>query len=272
MLPADLQTGPARALHYSVRICNGRGKGAAFADVLTAAGDAPAPILGLTALPVAGGIALRWQPGAGPQDRTLLRVTRGEPAAPAFRKTPGEATSATASAPATATASKPPTTSLMALEPSARDAGGALDVAGRAGVEQVYTVYRSRTVRIGNADVLLEGEAASVTVAATALAPPPVPPTGLEAVANTLGAPSIDLVWQAGTEPGVSGYLVYRSEYRSGGGGTATQLTASPVRGFSYSDGTARPGAVYRYSVAAVSTDGRAGSRSPEISASIPQP
>ena len=273
MLPADLQTGPARALHYSVRIRNGRGKGAAFADVLTAAGDAPAPILGLTASPVAGGIALRWQPGAGPQDRTLLRVVRGEPAAPAFRKTPDEAAPSTPSGTAAATAaSKPPTTTLMALEPSAHDPGGALDSAGHAGVEQVYTVYRSRTVRIGSADVLMEGESASVTVAASALAPPPAPPTGLEAVANTLGAPAIDLVWQASTEPGVSGYLVYRSEYRSGDGGAATQLTMSPVRGFSYSDGAARVGVVYRYSVASVSTDGRAGARSPEISASIPQP
>jgi len=262
-LPAALVAGPDRALHYRIRVVNGEGKGAASADVLTVAGEAPAPVRGLTASPVAGGIALRWQPGATPQDRTLLRVTRGDAPAVAFRSKPGAPTPL-----ASAPGERPAATTLMAVEPGPRDPAGAIDAGGHAGVEQHYIVYRSRSTRIGDADLTVNSEASTVTVAASALAPPPAPPLGLEALANTLGAPSIDLVWQASAEPGVEGYLVFRAEET----GAPTQLTATPVRGFSYSDTTARPAVDYRYSVAGVSLDGRAGAHSPEIHATIPKP
>jgi hypothetical protein len=259
-LPPSLLAGPDRALHYRIRVLNGAGKGAASAEVLAAAGEAPAPVRGLTAAPVAGGIALRWQTGASPQDRTLLRVRRGDAA--------GDAVGSNPALQAATPAARPPTAALLEVEAGAHDPGGAIDSGGHAGVAQSYTVYRSRSAHVGGADLTVNGESASVTVEASALAPPPPPPTGLEAVANTLGTPSIDLVWQATSEPGVSGYLVFRTE----GTGAAMQLTASPVRGFSYSDTTARPGTDYRYSVAAVSTDGRAGRHGQEIRASIPQP
>jgi hypothetical protein len=265
-LPPDLLVGPDRALHYRVRVLNGTGKGAAYAEVLTAAGEAPAAVRGLTASPVAGGVALRWQPGAAAQDRTLLRVTRGEAPAVAFRNS--SAPTAPSPSATKSVATKPPATTLLAVEPGPHDPGGALDTGGLAGVQQNYTVYRSRSAHIGGIDLAVNGESASVTVPASALAPPPAPPTGLEAVANTLGDPSIDLVWQASTGPGVGGYLVFRADRT----GTPTQLTVSPVRGFSYTDATAQPGADYRYSVASVSTDGRSGERGPEIHASIPRP
>jgi hypothetical protein len=251
VLPADLQTGPARALHYRVRVLNADGQGAAFTEVLAAAGEAPAAMRGLQASPIAGGISVRWQPGAGPQDRTLLRVTRG--AAPATGST---------------TAAKPQAPVLLAVEAAAQDAGGAIDTGGRAGVEQSYAVYRARTVKIGDAELLLKGEPANVTVPADAKAPLPVPPTGLEAIANTLASPEIDLVWQAGSEPGVAGYLVFRSE----AGGPPRQLTMTPIQSFSYADTTARPGVTYRYSVAAVGADGRAGRAGEELLALIPVP
>ncbi|SEC02731.1 fibronectin type III domain-containing protein [Terriglobus roseus] len=265
-LPTDLMAGPDRALRYRVRVLNGMGKGAAYAEILTAAGEAPAAMRGLTASPVAAGVALRWQPGATAQDRTLLHVTRGDAPVVAFRNSATPTTLPPDVAKPSET--KPPATTLMAVEPGPHDPGGAVDTGGRAGVTQTYTVYRSRPAHIGGLDLAINGESASVTVAASALAPPPAPPTGLEAVANTLGSPSIDLVWQANTEPGVGGYLVFRAD----AAGTPTQLTASPVRGFSYTDATAQPGTDYRYSVAAVSTDGRAGEHSREIHASIPQP
>jgi hypothetical protein len=259
LLPNELTSGPDRALHYRIRVSNERGKSDAFADVLTVAGEAPAAMRGLNASPVAGGIQLRWQPGASPRDRTMLRVMRGDPPKAEFHTRPGTE--------AATVDGRTPATTLLAVEASSGDPGGALDAGGHSGVRQSYAVYRSRPAHVAGADLVINGESAEVTVAAAALPPPPAAPTALEAVPNTLGSPSIDLVWQAGEEPGVGGYLVFRSE----GTSAPAQLTPSPLRGFTYTDASALPGIDYRYSVAAVSTDGRAGTHSQEIRASIPR-
>ena len=246
-LPPSLTVGPARPVHYRVRILNGSGGGGAYISVDALAGTALPPVTGLKAVPVANGVAIHWLPDpAAGGDRILLRVVRGIlPAADSSGKAPREL--------------------LLALEPAAQDPGGAIDSGAKAGVTQTYTVSRSRTVHTaGGQDLTMSSPAATVTVSANAVAAPPMPPAGVEAVANTLAAPEIDLVWQPAE--GAAAYRVYRAQ----DGGAAALLTTDPVHALTYADRTVRSGVRYRYSVASVSAIGSAGARSNEVTESIP--
>ena len=245
-LPPNLTSGPGRLLSYRVRVLNGRGRGAAYDTVESLAGGAPMPVRSLQAMPVTGGVELHWQPEAvAAGERTLLRVTRGNPQ-----------TDAGAS----------PHTLLLAVEPSSGKGGGALDVGARPGVAQTYIVTRTRTVTVGGNQVVISSVPATVSVSALAKAPPPAAPSGLEAVANTLGAPEIDLVWQPSA--GADGYRIYRAE----GGGATMLLTPEPLRSLTYTDKRVRAGVAYRYSMEAVDAQGLTGQRSAEVQERIPQP
>jgi hypothetical protein len=234
--------GSPRVLRYRVSVVNAKGRGVDGVDIAVMAGSSVPPITGLRAAPIAGGgVALRWLPAQGHgDDRVLLHVLRGG-------------------------TSRPET---LAVEPTAKDPGGANDSGARPGVEQAYTVYRTRTLTLEKQQLTLSSAPATVTVAAGALAPLPSAPTGLEAVVNTLGAPEIDLVWQAGDEPGVAGYIVSRAE----GGAAFVPMTPAPIHAFSFSDTAVRPGGRYRYRVAAVNDSGAPGLPSAEIERAVPAP
>ncbi len=236
-LPPELADGPPRGLRYRIRVLNKENRGSGYAVVSSVAGRAPAPVRNLRATAAIGGAELQWQQeSAAPGERMELRVVRGDAR--------GEGT-------------------LLRLESGDGDPGGTIDGGARRGVEQRYTVYRVQTVTVSGNRYSLTSSPAQVTLAADAVAPPPAPPTGLEAVANTLGAPQMDLVWQP--SDGAVAYIVYRAE----GDGAPVAITPQPVRGFSYADKTSRPGVRYRYSVAAVGQDGRPGTRSAEAAETI---
>ena len=242
VLTPPLSEGALRVLHYRVRVVNAKGRGTDGVEIAVAGGAAVPPMDRLRATPAAGGgVALRWQPEQGGSgDRVLLRVIRGG-------------------------GSRPET---LAVEQTASDTGGANDAGARPGVEQSYTVFRTRIVTAGRQQLTLNSAQTTVTVAANALPPPPAAPTGLEGVVNTLGAPEVDLVWQASDEPGVAGYIVYRAE----GGGASAAITPQPIHAFSFSDTAIHPGVRYRYRVAAVNANGTAGPMSAEIERGIPAP
>ncbi len=245
VLPAALLSGPLRPLHYRVRVLNGKGKGARYVLVDTVAGTAPPAVRGLTAAPVSNGVGLRWQPDpAADGDRTVLRVERVRPSP----------------------AGPPPHSDLLAVEPAAHDPGGAIDTAARPGIEQRYTVFRTHTLRAGEKDLVASSLPVAVTVSAADKAPPPLPPTGLEALVNTLAAPEIDLVWQPAEA--AAGYLVFRAE----GGGAPVRLTPQPIAGLSYADTAVRAGGRYRYTVASVDAAGTSGPPGPELVQNVPQP
>jgi hypothetical protein len=243
VLTAAFSQGPARILRYRVRILNAKKRGAEGSEVDVAAGAAVPKVEGLRAAPAAGGgVSLRWQPIAGSSDRVSMRVVRG--------------------------AKGVPETLMVESRGVAGDPGGAQDSGAKLGVEQTYSVYRTRVVEVEKFRLTTNSEPTMVTVSATAAAPAPSAPTGLEAVVNTLGAPEVDLVWQAADEAGVTGYVVFRSE----GGGAFVQVTQQPVRGFSYADTAVRAGARYRYRVAAVNGAGLVGAQSAEIERAVPAP
>jgi hypothetical protein len=78
---------------------------------------------------------------------------------------------------------------------------------------------------------------------------PPAAPAGLAAV-GTEGA--INLIWSAGSEADLAGYLVLRSE----GGGEPAALTTEPVKPATYRDDNVKPGVRYSYVVVGVDTAG----------------
>ena len=83
----------------------------------------------------------------------------------------------------------------------------------------------------------------------------PVAPRSLAAIA---GSGSINLIWDANTEPDLAGYLVLRAEAP---GDTLQPVTKQPVAAATYRDESVRPGVRYVYAVVAVD---RAGNRSAE--------
>jgi hypothetical protein len=222
VLTAELAQGADRPLAYRVRLINNEGKGAGWTSVATIAGIAPAPVADLQANPVANGILVRWKAG---EDGVMLRASRG--------------TNTKAS------------TLLLAQQTAQTSSNGTVDTGGHAGEEQRYTVFRRRTVHLVGETFTMDSDPASVTVSASAKLPLPQPPTNLEALANTLGTPEVDLVWQPPNDEGVTGYRVYREE-----SGTTTLLTQQPLRGFTYADKSVQSGHSYTYIVASVNTTG----------------
>jgi hypothetical protein len=91
---------------------------------------------------------------------------------------------------------------------------------------------------------------------------PPAVPTGLQAAAAPA---SIELAWDANTEPFLGGYRVYRSA----AGGPVEKLAEVGVIP-SYSDRQVEPGKTYRYAVAAVSKTGYESAISAPVEASLP--
>lgn len=256
VLPPSLASGSPRILHYRVRMLNGSGKGAAAVTVEALAGTAPPILHNVQVAPVENGVLLRWQPTPDIEDgRILLRVRRGDAAvgsvAPArsHQQDSEQAKSAD---------------TLLSVEVKGNDPAGTLDTGAKSGVAQQYTLARERVVRVGGEELSMRSSPVLIQVPANAKLPLVPPPTGLEAVANTLNAPEIDLVWQPATA--ATGYRVFRTE----GAGTSMLLTVEPVRGLTYTDTAVRPGARYRYSVSSVGRDGIAGPKSSEVEEGVP--
>ncbi len=74
----------------------------------------------------------------------------------------------------------------------------------------------------------------------------PAAPTAVSIVA---GPGTINLSWDAGTEPDLGGYLVLRGE---AAGGALQPLTAAPIAATNYEDKAVTPGVRYAYTIVAV--------------------
>ncbi|WP_156993690.1 fibronectin type III domain-containing protein [Terriglobus sp. TAA 43] len=239
VLPATLAEGNARTLTYRVRLVNSVGNGAGWTEVKTAAGAAPVVVSGLRAKPVAQGILVQWEPGS---NGVMLRVSRGTDTTHSTLLSASEASTS---------------------NQAGQSSEGTLDTGGHVGEEQRYTVFRRSTVSLGGESFLMDSDSANVIVAASAKLPLPLPPTSVEALANTLSTPEVDLVWQPPDDAGVTGYRVYREE-----SGTTTLLTQEPLRGFTYADKSVANGHSYQYWVASVNSTGE--QRSTTVTVTLP--
>jgi hypothetical protein len=83
-------------------------------------------------------------------------------------------------------------------------------------------------------------------------------PAAPRSLAGIAGPGSINLIWDANTEPDIAGYLVLRAEAPSD---TLQPIAKEPVTAATYRDESVTPGRRYVYAVVAVD---RAGNRSPE--------
>ena len=91
---------------------------------------------------------------------------------------------------------------------------------------------------------------------------PPAMPAGLTAVPSTA---SIELAWERNTEPGITGYRVYRAP----GNGPFGRL-ADTEQIPSYSDRKIEPGKVYRYAVSALKGNGLESKMSAPVEVTAP--
>jgi hypothetical protein len=124
-----------------------------------------------------------------------------------------------------------------------------------AGVQQCFTVRSVAVIQ----SVPIEGDASTPACVTPQDIFPPAPPQGLSLL---LLDGAIELVWDAGTEPDIAGYMVLRGDSP---GDTLRPLTSSPIRESTYRDATVTPGARYFYAITAVDRSGNASPRSAPV-------
>ena len=132
-----------------------------------------------------------------------------------------------------------------------------VDTTAQFGQPYSYIVMATAPAGKGEAQSELSQEA-SITPVDTF---PPAAPAGLRAVASTS---SIELAWDRNTEPGLTGYRVYRAT----GNGAFERIGDSEIA--SYSDHKIEAGKTYRYAVTAVKKNGRESAQSAVVEASTP--
>ncbi len=125
-----------------------------------------------------------------------------------------------------------------------------------------YVVRASATTAEPYAE---SGDSPAVVVTPEDVFPPAVP-AGLTAAA---GGNVIMLIWDAGREPDLAGYRVWR---REAGHGEFKPLTDRLITENTYSDGTAAPGVLYDYAVSAVDKTGNESARSAAVSEILKEP
>ncbi len=290
-LPPELAAGRLRALRYWVVLRNRRGRTAGVSNVaVSAAGQAPDTVAGLTAAASAQGVVLRWQAdGTATPVRLHRHVVRGA-------AKPKDSGSASASAEAA-------DQDLMVDAVALAGVAGAVDRSARFDEAYSYTAQRvlglspepPMTGTTQNQPARQHGKthrgalhseaehaqaaapgvievasplSAAVTVETTDRFPPAIP-ASLAATYTSL-THSVDLSWTPDTEQDLAGYIVYRCEgCGDASGGAWTRVSpAQPVEFPAYSDAQAQPGRVYRYAVSAVDQHGNESRRSQVVTVS----
>jgi hypothetical protein len=264
-LPAPLASGTPRPLRYFVELTNKKGRSAGLSNAATVlAGQAPAAVVGLSAMVRKDGVVLRWIPGPPEPYETQVRLHRALLTPVAHKSTQGPL-----GAPA-----EPVKQDL--LVPAGSQHGVALDKDIRFG--QTYAYSGQRIARIpGDGKTLeLDGPlSATVRIDVQNVFPPAVP-TGLAAVAtppaNGAGA-SIDLSWVPVSEADLAGYFVYRSQPDIPGQQPTPWRRISgpkPVVGPGFHDPGVEPGRTYDYGVSAVGRNGQESARSAPAEEAVP--
>ena len=266
-LPAVLAKGSPDLLTYEVEVMNEAGRSAGASNPAYAAGGAPpAPVSGLQAVVTEQGVVLSWEQTVDAGMEILLRR---------------EIVHA-ANAPAPAKKSANP------LEPAGEpdvqmlrvhtDAGGTLDASAVFGEQYAYTAQRVKRFALAGQSVEARSEPdAAVNVEVRDVFPPQVP-QGLAAADPVRAAEgmvitqanfSVDLSWEANTEPDLAGYYVYR--YITTGKMGPRRMNAEPLAAPAFHDGGLVAGLGYRYSVSAVDKSGNESKRSADVEVGIPK-
>jgi hypothetical protein len=264
-LPIALASGSPRTLSYFVELKNHNRRSAGPSNTARVlAGEAPAPVTGLSAELRKQGVALRWTAIAN-QTPSSIRLHRKLLTPPAAK-------------PHTGLLSPQPERleeSLLVDPCAPKEAAGfchALDKNIRFGQTYEYRAQRVARVKVDGKMLELAGEiSAPIRVEALDVFPPEVP-TSLAAVATageSGAAVAIDLSWQPVAEPDLAGYVVYRRE------GDAPWQRISPAEPLvppDFHDAQVQPGHTYRYAVSAIDQGGHESARSTETEETVPNP
>jgi hypothetical protein len=265
LLPPAQAAGMPRALTYFAELKNRNGRSAGLSNAaVVLAGEAPAPVEGLSATVIKEGAVLHWTPAAQESDFTSVRLRRKLLTPPAAKPSQGPL------------APPPEPVEQNLLVDAGSRAGRALDKDIRFGEAYEYRAQRVARATVGGDTLELAGPlSAPIRVEALDVFPPAVP-AGLAAVATAAGAgaetsasQSIDLSWQPGTEADLAGYAVYR---REGDGAWQRISPTTPVVGPAFQDTHVQPGHAYRYAVSAIDQGGHESARSAEAEETVPNP
>jgi hypothetical protein len=264
-LPPALASGSPRPLTYFVELKNFRGRSAGLSNAgVVLAGQAPAPVAGLSASVRKQGVVLRWNPDS---ETTALRLHRK-------LLTPQPESKPQAQSGLLAPAPEPLEQNLL-VEQAGAGLDRALDKDIRFGQVYEYRAQRVARVTAGGKPLELLGElSAPVRVEVLDIFPPDVP-TGLAAVATAAQASaqaSIDLSWQPVTDADLAGYIVYRREAGEPNQSWQRISPPEPLVGPAFHDAGVQPGHTYHYSVASVSQSGHQSERSAETEETVPNP
>ncbi|RRA48530.1 fibronectin type III domain-containing protein [Acidipila sp. EB88] len=280
-LPAALQVGTNRLMHYEVRLKNHAQHDAGPSNLaFVPAGWAPPAIQSVQLANKAQGIAVSWEaPAEDSQAMTApgavlrVRLLRHRLAAESATAPTKESTEAGVPQPTEQT--------LEAPEHPAAMAGGKwtpdsiVDADAQQNRSYSYTVQLVEQLTLEGHLLEMNGQPAETAALEARDTFAPAVPEDLAAVANATGK-AIDLSWTAGPEPDLRGYRVYRRETDLAAQSAATStpvLVSGPalVTVPSWSDTAAHPGVRYSYSVAAVDQSGNESARSAEVVEALPQ-
>ena len=268
-LPPAFQEDPPHLLAYEVELLNPKGRSASVSgQALAAAGAAP-PLPGSVAITGSRkGTLIEWQPlpAAKPGVMQLTRVVASSPTTSMVQP------EANKHAPGLPTITrKDPSSPVVLQAPAGSDPGGILDAGALPQIPYIYRAQRVRTVTLGSSSFEIRSAESSPITFTYREVFPPDPPSGLESLPNEpLSGPlSIDLSWNPGSDNGVTGYNVYRSDSSSA---AFLRLNPAPIAGISFRDLTARPGYSYRYRVTAVDRAGNESAPSQETRDTLKTP
>jgi hypothetical protein len=264
-LPTQLAAGAPRPLSYFVELKNRNGRSAGLSNAaVVLAGEAPAPVIGLSAEVRKQGVTLRWT-STHESSPTAVRLHRKLLTPPAAKPREG----------LLAPQPEPLEQNLLVDRCAADGRKGdcrALDEDIRFGQSYEYRAQRFARVSLeGRALELASEFSAPVRVEALDIFPPDTP-TNLAAVATTGengSEPAIDLSWQPVNDADLAGYAVYRRE------GEAAWQRISPPEPLvppALHDTQVQPGHTYRYAVSAVDQGGHESARSTEAVETVPNP
>jgi hypothetical protein len=272
-LPSFLAAGEPRSLTYFVELINKNGRSAGLSSpAVILAGEAPAPVAGLSAKVVKAGVVLRWTREG---ENEVIRLHRK------LLTPQTEAKSKPEESPLSAPPE--PVERNLLVEPSQESAqqsnqapnrilGHALDKDIRFGQVYEYQAQRVARVSVDGKTLELAGPFSSPIRVELLDIFPPATPTGLAAVATLAQAgveTAIDISWQPVVDADLAGYAVYRSEGDSPWQRVSPALPLVPP---SFHDTNVQPGHTYRYAVTAIDQGGHESPRSAETEETVPTP
>jgi hypothetical protein len=227
------------------------------------AGEAPAPVTGLSAELSKQGVVLHWTPAE--ETSSAIRLHRKLLTPPEAKPHEG----------LLAAPPEPVEQNLLVDSCAPKNASSlcrAIDKNIRFGQTYEYRAQRIARVTFDGKTLELAGELSPpLRVEALDLFPPEVP-TGLAAVATTgenNASPAIDLSWQPVTDADLAGYIVYRRE------GSAVWQRISPAAPLvppAFNDTHVQPGHTYHYAVSSIGQNGHESARSAETEETVPIP